>query len=411
MQIHRPGVALCAFAMVLVTVNGARTQRPKVLLPGCERRGTCGGGSSSARGHLKPMGQQSDPTASLKVDELDTMPTSQEFYERYVRLNRPVVIRGGIKEQPYFTRWKSDDYLAKHFGDTLVMVEEQKVEDRMGADIKTRTLKQYIQGYAKPGNEWYIVQDVYPHMLADVQVPGLLSCEEFYRGMNMVVMWFSSGGTASVCHNDEQENLLTIADGSKTLLLFPPDEAPHLYVQEADRPGLCPITQRSVDMELFPHFAKAAYTRLELHEGDMLYIPRKWWHQVESPEGAGRNLAVNFWWYMGGPRDDRSQTTQAPFSIPPQPENFPKMLSPAFLTPEGKYGGYKLRWPEKLECKRPFDDKDMIKVPMSDHEYLDGLAQHNHHMANLQQQKQGQPRLEAEEEEEEEEDDDQQEEL
>merc|ERR1719473_2661657 len=118
--------------------------------------------------------------------------------------------------------------------------------------------------------------------------------------MNMVVMWFSSGGTASVLHNDEQENILSIVSGTKHLLVFPPEEAGKIYVDQAMINGISPIKQRSVDMELFPKFATANYYNVTLHAGDMLYIPRKWFHQVESPAGAGRNLAVNYWWYMGG---------------------------------------------------------------------------------------------------------------
>ncbi len=37
----------------------------QTLLPGCEQRRTCGGGSVSARGHLKPLGHQRDPAVRL----------------------------------------------------------------------------------------------------------------------------------------------------------------------------------------------------------------------------------------------------------------------------------------------------------------------------------------------------------
>merc|ERR1711861_16458 len=104
----------------------------------------------------------------------------------------------------------------------------------------------------------------------------------------MVVMWFSSGGTSSVLHSDEQENILSIVQGTK---------------------------------ELLPRVAEAVYQKASLQEGDMLYIPRKWFHQVESPRAAGRNLGVNYWFYTGSARNDRTNTVAPPFSIPKQPEN------------------------------------------------------------------------------------------
>jgi hypothetical protein len=123
-------------------------------------------------------------------------------------MNRPVIIRGGIKSQKYFKDWKSDDYLVQNFGRTSVMVEKAKVEDRSAnTAMEDMPLSEYIKGYNKNGNEWYIVQDVYPHMLADVAMPKQLECSEMNAGFNMVVMWFSSGGTSSVLHNDEQERI------------------------------------------------------------------------------------------------------------------------------------------------------------------------------------------------------------
>merc|ERR1711907_340599 len=104
-------------------------------------------------------------------------------------------------------------------------------------------------------------------------------------------------------------------------------------------------------------FAKARFYKATLQAGDMLYIPRKWWHQVESPAEAGRNLAVNYWWYMGGFVNGKAGE---PFTLPPQPENYP--FDKRDLTSEGEYGGYKLKWPEKLACRSTFQKDNMAEV-------------------------------------------------
>jgi len=161
----------------------------------------------------------------------------------------------------------------------------------------------------------------------------------------------------------------------------------------ADRPGIAPISQKAVDMELFPRVADAVYQKATLEAGDMLYIPRKWFHQVESPRAAGRNLGVNFWFYAGGARNDNTNTVPAPFGIPKQPEN--PTLHGGWATdvteghPEGLYGGYKRKWPEQISCLKRFGEKDMSKVYMSDHEYVSGLANFNaqyHGMRGQQRQ-------------------------
>ena len=71
----------------------------------------------------------------------------------------------------------------------------------------------------------------------------------------MVVMWMSAGGTKSVLHNDEQENLLTLVDGNKSVLLWSPEQSDKLYVHEADRPGISPVDQASIGGWLGPSVA------------------------------------------------------------------------------------------------------------------------------------------------------------
>jgi len=44
------------------------------------------------------------------------------------------------------------------------------------------------------------------------------------------------------------------------------------------------------DPAAFPLFAKAAYAEVTLRAGDMLYIPRRWWHWVTSLD---RNIALS----------------------------------------------------------------------------------------------------------------------
>eukprot|EP00658_Telonema_sp_P-2_P022777 TRINITY_DN19116_c0_g1_i25.p2 TRINITY_DN19116_c0_g1~~TRINITY_DN19116_c0_g1_i25.p2 ORF type:complete len:179 (+),score=28.60 TRINITY_DN19116_c0_g1_i25:421-957(+) len=158
------------------------------------------------------------------------------------------------------------------------------------------------------------------------------------------------------------ENLLTMVDGTKTVILWSPEEAEDLYVGEASRPGISPVDQHEVDMELFPRFARAAAKKATLQPGDTLYIPRKWWHQVNS--GNSRNLAVNIWWFM----KDR----EPPFSAPAGAKDH----FPLFIDSDGAYGGYKRRWPEELVCAQPWRENSMAEMDVKDDEYREGFEMH-----------------------------------
>jgi len=347
---------LVASVLLLVGVHVEAAKKPAhlTLNPRCR---SCGGGSSSAAGHLQSMGHQSTPIDG--PDEVSVMPSPEKFYRDYIRQSRPLVIRGGISKQKYYNRW-NDQYLTKKFGRTECLVEDQKKEERQSGSTDKLSLAKFLKRYNT--TELFMVQDVYDHMLTDVQLPELLNCEEMWEGMNMVVMWMSSGGTKSVLHNDDQENLLTLVDGRKEVFLWEPTQASNLYVHEAIRGGISPVDQAAVDMETFPKFAQAKYMRAMLEPGDALYIPRKYWHQVNSQEG--RNLAVNIWWFMG----DKSK----PFATPEgHADHFP-----GFVDQDGGYGRYKSKWPEQLACSRQWHADSMQSMEIKDEEYQGGMEEY-----------------------------------
>lgn len=60
------------------------------------------------------------------------------------------------------------------------------------------------------------------------------------------------------------------------------------------------------DLDRYPLYAKATPYRVVLEEGDILYLPAYWHHEVQSlPDEEGLNIAVNFWYEnMTAPVDD-----------------------------------------------------------------------------------------------------------
>ena len=46
------------------------------------------------------------------------------------------------------------------------------------------------------------------------------------------------------------------------------------------------------DATEYPLFANAVYAEVLLEPGEMLYIPRRWWHWVTSYD---RNIALSIW--------------------------------------------------------------------------------------------------------------------
>lgn len=49
----------------------------------------------------------------------------------------------------------------------------------------------------------------------------------------------------------------------------------------------------NIDEKQFPNIQKLEFMDCILEEGEMLYIPPKWWHYVRS---LTTSFSVSFWW-------------------------------------------------------------------------------------------------------------------
>lgn len=63
---------------------------------------------------------------------------------------------------------------------------------------------------------------VFCHNLADLSLFPCLSCGGYDRVVTDIVMWFSSGGTKSVLHNDGVDNINCLFSGEKELYMVDP---------------------------------------------------------------------------------------------------------------------------------------------------------------------------------------------
>lgn len=60
-------------------------------------------------GHMQPIGSHRPPEGD--ITSLSYVPDPLEFYEEYVSLQKPVLLKGAISSTPAATKWISDEYL------------------------------------------------------------------------------------------------------------------------------------------------------------------------------------------------------------------------------------------------------------------------------------------------------------
>nr|CAB3257799.1 jmjC domain-containing protein 7 [Phallusia mammillata] len=240
-------------------------------------------------GHMQPIGAHAPP---LPLAELDTFPGPIEFFDNYVKPSRPVVFRGAAKQFPSFDNWKNDDYLKKTYGKWRIQAEEGKKENR-SLGVQDMSYRKFLSVYAK--SDIYLVQDVLPPnpMTKEVFLPKCLLCGGYTDVISTAVMWFSSGGTKSVLHNDQFENINCLYDGSKELYMVDKKFADLVPIDVMDG-GYSSVDVEKVDMYKYPTLGDLEWHLGKMEAGDCLYIPLNWYHHVNSSQT--RNLAINIWW-------------------------------------------------------------------------------------------------------------------
>ncbi|XP_054642356.1 HSPB1-associated protein 1 homolog [Dunckerocampus dactyliophorus] len=110
-------------------------------------------------------------------------------------------------------------------------------------------------------------------------------------------LWIGSDGANTPCHLDSYGcNLVLQVQGRKRWHLFPPEDTSKLY------PTRIPYEESSVfsrvdvlhpDLKRFPAFRSARAHTVTLQPGQVLYVPRHWWHYVESVDAI--TVSVNSW--------------------------------------------------------------------------------------------------------------------
>lgn len=101
-------------------------------------------------------------------------------------------------------------------------------------------------------------------------------------------------------HHDVMENIAVVVAGRRRFTLFPPEQAPGLYIGPFEfTPAGTPVSlvdPETPDLDRYPRFADAMphAETAELEPGDAIFIPYMWWHHVRSLDPF--SMLANYWW-------------------------------------------------------------------------------------------------------------------
>ena len=217
------------------------------------------------------------------------VPPSEREMRRPLAQRRPVLIEGGMKSWPAFSRWTLD-YLIERAGSCEVSI--RNYTENVGVprhlwkrycEMQKTTFGAYLEKIrAGTAKSIYLAQINIPKelkpLLADIEKPRFLN----YASLDPVI-WIGPGGHVEPLHFDTAHSVIGEVVGRKRVLLFSPKNYFALYPFPVWSPIGSTFSRVDVDnpdLALFPRAAERHAIECTLEAGDVLFIPAGWWHQV-----------------------------------------------------------------------------------------------------------------------------------
>ncbi|ORX61365.1 Clavaminate synthase-like protein [Hesseltinella vesiculosa] len=277
--------------------------------------------------------------------ELDRAPTPLEFLQTCVLRNRPCLIRNAFNHWPARKTW-TDEYLIRAMNGQNITVAVTPNGYADAVTLNPTTNKEYFvlpheeqmtmdaflkslhasrcpdRDGALPPAYYISLQNgslplEYSQIAKDVDAEIPWCSEALQASPDAINFWFGNDRSITSLHKDPYENLYAVVRGSKTFILFPPSEFACMYesvypaaqYQPNDQHGFdivpqpnikvpwIPVNPLQPDLKRYPRFKHAKPIIATVNEGEMLYLPALWFHQVLQ-QGEQGTIAVNYWYDM-----------------------------------------------------------------------------------------------------------------
>lgn len=225
-------------------------------------------------------------TAIPRVENI----SKEEFIEKYYKPQRPVLIEGLTKNWEAFHKWNLD-YIKENAGDQIVPLynnEPTKGKQNSAEPATKMKMQDYIELIkTKPTDLrifFYDLKARLPELLDDFEFPDI-GLKFFKR---LPILFFGGEGSKVLPHYD-----MDLADlvhfhfqGTKSVMLFSPDQTKHLYKIPFAVHNLETIDLDNPDFEKYPALQYVEGMHTTMKHGDALYMPSGYWHYIKYLDGG-----------------------------------------------------------------------------------------------------------------------------
>lgn len=258
---------------------------------------------------------------NVKIPVLDSL-SEEEFNATYFKDGKPVIIRKSIEKWPA-RNWDLDSLQVK-LGSTPIHVRTNTncMQYRTGQqyNIRQTTFNDYISDIRNSNkrarSSYMAVQNIkkaLPQLEEDIQIPEYVG--KVHGGP---FLWIANKDHYEYNHYDPDDGLLIVVNGEKKVRLFGCCDLDNLYPNDLGTKGRTVQSRvnfgeeedEDIDAYVdFPMFKQATCHHGYLTNGDMLYIPAFWFHQVTTIQTT---ISINIFWGNSGLNDFTTKAMKQP---------------------------------------------------------------------------------------------------
>lgn len=269
---------------------------------------------SHARSNICNLSQENSITR-IDVSHL----TATEFFNQYQKAGKPVIVTGILKN----CDWNLD-YLSHHLGEQEFLLryygnsryqQDKRQWKNIGSGVEGQKLPfnkygELLRNHQAHEKDIYLAKCSIKNTTLDSE--NILNKIGEYLGLHKAMsdfnIWVGPGDHIECLHFDAVDGTLMQMHGAKKIVLFPPSQMYNLYPFPLSihlqhglklRSWFSQVYPEKPDFEAFPNLKIALQHKYEiiLNQGELLYIPAGWWHEVTAL-GNEMVCSVNRFWQV-----------------------------------------------------------------------------------------------------------------
>ncbi|WP_395092299.1 cupin-like domain-containing protein [Vaginella massiliensis] len=216
-----------------------------------------------------------------RVEEVDAI-SKEDFIQQYRKKQIPLLIKAYAKQWQAFDKWNFDYIKAKTKGQEVPIYDNKPADANKSSDAPATYMKmdEYLDEIQTSSSDkrifFYIITDRLPELLKNFTYPDL-GIKFFKR---LPTLFFGGNQAHVLMHYDvDMSDFVHIHfEGKKRILLFDQKQSQALYKVPLSVHTIETIDYDNPDYEKYPALKNAKGFEVMMEHGDLLYIPKGWWH-------------------------------------------------------------------------------------------------------------------------------------